>query len=138
MFTHALNKIRFLWLFTHEDINTKIFCIIFPTIFNVRRNLVRATFVADSLAQHSRTKGAYIQNLKNILEDREAAIAGTEEGIDNPKDERSSEKYQNIKLSRSPEDSLLRVQIESEDGYNLNYMKLGESGRGGGSTVRRY
>jgi len=105
---------------------------------DLARKLVRATYIADSLARDSRAKGAYIDNLKNILEDRTT----TEERLDqegngaNPivlaNDHVESEKYQNIKLSRSREDSLLRIQIESEDSYNLNFVQRGGSGRGGG------
>ena len=42
------------------------------------------------------------------------------------------EKYQNIKLSRSKEDSLLREQIEAEDRYNLNFEAKGEAQSGPG------
>jgi len=103
---------------------------------NLARNLVRATFVADSLAQDSRTKGAYIDNLKSILEDRVDVKLDQEPGVDEvnstflAQEQAASEKYQNIKLRRSREDSLLRVQMESEDSYNLNFVKSGKSGGG--------
>ncbi len=101
---------------------------------NLSRNLVRATFVADSLAQDSRTKGAYIDNLRSILEDRVDVKRDRNPGIDEvnstslAQEQAASEKYQNIKLRRSREDSLLRVQMESEDSYNLNFVKSGKSG----------
>ena len=38
------------------------------TDVNLSRNLLRATYLADSLSQDSKQKGLYIQNLKNILE----------------------------------------------------------------------
>ena len=103
---------------------------------NLARNLVRATFVADSLAQDSRTKGAYIDNLKSILEDRVDVKLDQEPGVDEvnstslAQEQAASEKYQNIKLRRSREDSLLRVQMESEASYNLNFVKSGKSGGG--------
>jgi len=103
---------------------------------NLARNLVRATFVADSLAQDSRTKGAYIDNLKSILEDRVDVKLDQEPGVDEvnstslAQEQAASEKYQNIKLRRSREDSLLRVQMESEDSYNLNFVKSDKSGGG--------
>jgi len=103
---------------------------------NLARNLVRATFIADSLAQDSRMKGAYIDNLKEILEDRTVDTIGqtskenTPSSISETQDQAATEKYQNIKLSRSREDSLLRVRIESESSYNLNFVKGGTSGRG--------
>lgn len=102
---------------------------------DLARNLVRATFVADSLAQDSRMKGEYIQNLKNILEDRVPLENGEffGEGGDDSSSVGGSDKYQNIKLVRSKEDSLLRLQIESEDSYNLNFVKTGPSGRQGGN-----
>ena len=45
------------------------------------RNLVRATLVADSLAQDSRTKGAYIEDLKSILDDRVDVGLSDESGV---------------------------------------------------------
>ncbi|MBL4657911.1 MAG: M23 family metallopeptidase [Flavobacteriales bacterium] len=109
---------------------------------DLARNLVRATYVADSLAQDSRMKGEYIQNLRNILEDRmpsdSSQIAG-QEILDSTaviSDQTGSDKYQNIKLVRSKEDSLLRVRIESEDSYNLNFVKTGSSRRSGGGISR--
>jgi murein DD-endopeptidase MepM/ murein hydrolase activator NlpD len=97
------------------------------------RNLVRATFVADSLSKDSRTKGAYIDNLKSILDDRVGVSLSQEAGVNEvnsvalAQEQAASEKYQNIKLRRSREDSLLRDQMESEDSYNLNFVKSGHS-----------
>jgi murein DD-endopeptidase MepM/ murein hydrolase activator NlpD len=93
------------------------------------RNLVRATYVADSLAQDSRTRGAYIDNIKNILDDRADVGLSHEPGVNEvnttslAQEKAASDKYQNIELHRSMEDSLLRVQMESEDSYNLNFVK---------------
>ena len=97
------------------------------------RNLVRATFVADSLAQDSRTRGAYIENLKSILDDRVDVGLSDESGVNEmnttslAQEQAALDKYQNIKLRRSREDSLLRIQMESEDSYNLNFVKSGTS-----------
>ena len=102
---------------------------------NLARNLVRATFIADSLAQDSRIKGAYIENLRIILEDRNDLNGEQESGVHEAdstslaQEQAVSVNYQNIQLHRSREDSLLRVQIESESSYNLNFVKSGESVR---------
>lgn len=102
---------------------------------DLARNLVRATFIADSLARDSRMKGEYIQNLKNILEDRvpsdstHYSFTSNSDPSKTAQEPNESDKYQKIKLNRSKEDSLLRIQIESEDSYNLYFVKSGRSGR---------
>lgn len=108
------------------------------TDVNLSRNLLRATYLADSLAQDSKTRELFIQNLKNILEDRVGSddLDVAYDEVNNSKlaqDQAELEKYQNIKLYRSKEDSLLREQIEAEDRYNLSFEARGEAQSGPGN-----
>ncbi len=101
------------------------------TDVNLSRNLLRATNLADSLAQESKNRGLYIQNLKNILQNRVylEGVNRSDDELNNSKlakDRTELEKYQNIKSHRSKEDSLLREQIEAEDRYNLSFEPKNE------------
>ncbi|HIA36662.1 MAG TPA: M23 family metallopeptidase [Flavobacteriales bacterium] len=108
------------------------------TDVNLSRNLLRATYLADSLAQESKDRGLYIQNLKSILQNRAdsqgiyMANSGNDE-LNNSKlvqEQFVLDKYKNIKPLRSKEDSLLREQIEAEDRYNLSFEHEGETNSG--------
>ncbi|MBL7929587.1 MAG: M23 family metallopeptidase [Bacteroidia bacterium] len=83
------------------------------TDVNMRKNLVKVTVQADSMAAVLRAQELYFNNLRNII-DGKADIA-IPEGSDT-----SSAKYDTIsKLSRSEQDSLLRAEIESQDKFSL-------------------
>ena len=108
------------------------------TDVNLSRNLLSATYLADSLAQESKNRGLYIQNLKSILQNRAdseglyMASRGNDE-LNNSKlaqEQSVLDKYKNIKPLRSKEDSLLREQIEAEDRYNLSFEPEGETNSG--------
>jgi len=89
---------------------------------NLSRQIMGVALTLDSLERELETKNLYIQNIKNIIspppDTLSSPMAGEgdlslKEGAD------ETEKYKHIKLERSKEDSLLRVQIESEERYNL-------------------
>lgn len=79
---------------------------------NTRRNALLAVLKADSLENALLARDIYIKNIANILEGKI-----TKEELETKVD--SALKYKNITLSKSPEDSILRAQIESEDKYNI-------------------
>ncbi len=69
---------------------------------------------ADSIEKAFNYYDWYIHNIKNVIEGK----------FDDQVIEYDSEKttnYENISIKRSVEDSLLRVEIESQDKYNLIY-----------------
>ena len=102
---------------------------------SLSRQAVEANFVSDSLARELKLKSEYLANIKRILK----GTVGNEDEIGAGKDHLSttqvsmeqaaSERYQNIQISRSKEDSLLRTEIESEEKFNLNFSK-GETSSG--------
>jgi len=102
---------------------------------NLSRNLLHATYMADSLSLDLKKKDAYILNLKNILQDKVGFEDMGDANNQNIEVNRTKlaqgkaeiEQYQNIKLNRSKEDSLLREQIEAEDRYNLNFEANSEA-----------
>jgi len=73
-------------------------------------NMLKADSIEIAFAQYE----WYIHNLKNIMDGK-----FVEEVIQ--QDTEQTKNYDDITLKRSLEDSLLRVQIESQDKYNLNY-----------------
>ena len=80
---------------------------------NVRRRLISLTLKADSLEQESRFKDLFINNINNI-------VSGNNPGHSEKIKVDSTKKYDNIDLKPSKEDSLLRLQIESQDQYSLS------------------
>ncbi|MFN7013235.1 MAG: M23 family metallopeptidase, partial [Bacteroidia bacterium] len=79
---------------------------------NTRKNALLAVLKTDSLENALLAREIYIQNIANILEGKI-----TKEELDAKVD--STLKYKNINISKSPQDSILRAQIESEDKYNI-------------------
>lgn len=84
---------------------------------NVQRNLYELQLKADSIETALKSRDLYINNMKRILSG-ESVETGTPTAV--AKDTSKRFKYSSINLSRSPEDSLLRVQYESETRYLLN------------------
>lgn len=84
---------------------------------SVQRNLYELQLKADSIETALKNKNLYIENMKQILSGEVP-----ESTYLNPvkADTTNRFKYSNINLSRSPEDSLLRVQYEEENRYLLN------------------
>lgn len=72
----------------------------------------------DSLEKITQQKNTYLQHIKNIIDGKEI-FTDTLNGIDaaEPGD------YENIKYSRSVEDSLLREEFETETSYDLYYSE---------------
>jgi len=80
---------------------------------NLRRNALRAVLKADSISLELSAKSNYLENLNSIL----LGKISTSEVNNSEKD--TTKKYDNIRIKKSKEDSLLRLQIEAEDQYNL-------------------
>ncbi len=79
----------------------------------MRRKLVALTLQSDSLQDQLAAQDFYFQNLRNVVNGK----AGTSE-ISKP--DTANARYDTIqRLNKSREDSLLRLEIESQDQYNL-------------------
>lgn len=76
--------------------------------------------LTDSIERDLVIKDQYIQNIRNIIEGREMSDAP-------PTVRDSTRRYSQVKLKKSVEDSLLRVEVESQSIYNLNRLDLRES-----------
>ena len=67
----------------------------------------------DSLEENLKNKDLYLYNIKNIIEGKELVDKLPE------KPDSATNKYSNISYTKSKEDSLLRVEIEKQDKYNI-------------------
>ncbi len=79
---------------------------------NTRRNIVINALKADSLEHELKLWKDYYNNINNIIRGGEPLSV-----ISKPD---SSVKYKEIRFTRSVEDSLLRMQIEENEMYNLS------------------
>jgi murein DD-endopeptidase MepM/ murein hydrolase activator NlpD len=85
---------------------------------NTRKNALLAVLKTDSLENALWVRDQYIQNFVNILEGKI-----TKEELEAKID--STQKYKNIFLSKSAEDSILRAQMEMEDKYSISLKEEG-------------
>jgi murein DD-endopeptidase MepM/ murein hydrolase activator NlpD len=78
---------------------------------NIRREIVMNALRLDSLEHEIVKRDLYFQNINSIIMGRKPANVG----------DTSSQKNQekNIVFSKSPKDSLLRLQVEDEEQFNL-------------------
>ena len=82
---------------------------------SMQRKVYSLVLKADSLEREIAYKDAYIQNIKNVITGNIGTRDTTTDKVS------SAQKYEDIKtLPKSKEDSLLRVQIETQDQYELN------------------
>lgn len=81
-----------------------------------RESLIRLNIMADSLQRELDRKDLFFENIKNIIEEKEI-----EEPLETHKSE--SKDYDTIKLKKSIEDSLLRLEFESQNLHNLYFSE---------------
>ncbi len=83
------------------------------TDVNMRRNLISLSLQSDSLAQRLKAQQIYLSNLRNIINDE----------IHDPKmalQDSNSRRYDTIqRLVKSADDSLLRLEMENRDRFDL-------------------
>jgi murein DD-endopeptidase MepM/ murein hydrolase activator NlpD len=77
------------------------------------RNIRELMLKADSLEENLKNKDLYLYNIRNIIEGKEI--------VDNLPEKPDSTKtgYSKIDFTKSKEDSLLRLEIEKQDKYNI-------------------
>jgi len=75
---------------------------------------------SDSIERDLMQKDRFIQNIRDV-------INGKDLSEDRPVPRDTSRKYQDIKIKRSPEDSLLRLDIENQSKYSLYKMESVET-----------
>ncbi len=85
----------------------------------------------DSLLDDIRQKKLYINNIKNIIEGKEI--------IDSvQQDVKINKNYDTISLSKSKEDSLLRIEVENIDQYNQYNLSANEESGSSIYSVRNF
>lgn len=96
---------------------------------SMRRELVNVLLRTDSLENELQVRANYIENIYNIITDS----IPTEDIQKAVKD--TSKNYKAINISRSREDSLLRLEIESKDPYTLSVNEDGSGKNNIGSFL---
>lgn len=89
---------------------------------NMRRNIIMTAYRLDSLENELHLRDQYFNNIN--------AIISGEEPVDFQSLQDTSKSYENITFSKSAEDSLLRIQIEQEEQYNLSASEYEVSNKG--------
>lgn len=82
---------------------------------NTRRNIIMNAIRLDSLENELELRDQYFANLNAIISGREP--------IDRVAGQDTTANYEDITFSNSAEDSLLRVQVEQEEQYNLSFLE---------------
>ena len=82
------------------------------TSTEIRRQVVALNMLSDSLSNELANRETYLKNIKNIIEGR---------GVDTSLAPLVSSNtiQENIAFYKTPEDSLLRIQVESEERFNF-------------------
>jgi murein DD-endopeptidase MepM/ murein hydrolase activator NlpD len=96
-----------------------------------RKQLYRLNIIADSLLTDLRQKNLYIQNIKNIINNKEIIDDTVVTAVRKPA-------YDSITLHKSIEDSLLRAEFENQNMYNLYFNELGQSSETSRSSIRSF
>lgn len=81
---------------------------------NTRRNIIMNALRLDSLERELELRDQYFENINAIISGREP--------VDRVAGQDTTSNYENITFSNSEEDSLLRVQVEQEEQYNLSLL----------------
>ena len=81
---------------------------------NTRRNIIMNALRLDSLENELELRDQYFENLNAIISGREP--------LDRVAGQDTTANYEDITFNNSAEDSLLRLQVEQEEQYNLTFM----------------
>lgn len=87
---------------------------------DLTRRLYRMQVVTDSIEKSLAAKDRFIQNIRDVIEGND--LTGK-----TPVLKDSVKRYDHIRLKRSVEDSLLRIEIENQSRYNLNRLITSEN-----------
>jgi murein DD-endopeptidase MepM/ murein hydrolase activator NlpD len=79
---------------------------------NIRRKLINVSLGVDSLQEALKERDKYIENINNIVTGKiKSEVTGSKD---------STKKYTNVPLSKTKDDSMLRAEIEAQEGYSLS------------------
>jgi murein DD-endopeptidase MepM/ murein hydrolase activator NlpD len=82
------------------------------TNVGLQKKLYELQIKTDSIEKDLEKSDVFIQNLKDVINGKDLAT-------DVPLNKDTLHKYTNIKMKKSPEDSLLRMEVENQGKYNL-------------------
>ena len=91
------------------------------TNISLQKKLYELQIKTDSIEKDLGNKNLFIKNLKNV-------INGKDLDTELPLGKDTLKKYSNIRIKKSPEDSLLRMEIENQGKYNLYRSENNENG----------
>jgi murein DD-endopeptidase MepM/ murein hydrolase activator NlpD len=91
------------------------------TNVGLQKKLYELQIKTDSIEKGLERKDRFIQNMKDVMNGKDLStdVPIAKDSIHN--------KYNNIKLKKSPEDSLLRTEVENQGKYNLYRFENTES-----------
>jgi murein DD-endopeptidase MepM/ murein hydrolase activator NlpD len=92
------------------------------TNIGLQKKLYELQIKTDSIQRGMEKKERFIQNMKDVMNGKDLAT-------DVPLTSDTLRKYNNIKLKKSPEDSLLRTEIENQGKYNLYKFENADKAR---------
>ena len=90
------------------------------TNVGLQKKLYEMQIKTDSIEKGLEKRDIFIQNIKDIMN-------GKDLSTDIPLTKDTLHKYNNIKLKKSPEDSLLRAEVENQGKYNLYRFENSEN-----------
>ncbi len=90
------------------------------TNVGLQKKLYELQLKTDSIERDLSNKDRFIQNLREIIDGKDLT-----EDVPVPRD--SMKRYSDIRIRRSAEDSLLRLEVESQGKYSLYKVESGES-----------
>jgi len=92
------------------------------TNVGLQKKLYELQIKTDSIEKGLEKRDLFIQNMKDVMN-------GKDLSTDVPLTKDTLHKYNNIKLKKSPEDSLLRAEVENQGKYNLYRFENSENVR---------
>jgi murein DD-endopeptidase MepM/ murein hydrolase activator NlpD len=90
------------------------------TNVGLQKRLYELQIKTDSIEKSLQRRDKFIENLRNI-------ISGKDLSTDVPLPKDTANKYSNIRIRKSSEDSLMRVEIENQGKYNLYKIENSEA-----------
>ncbi len=90
------------------------------TNVGLQKKLYEMQIKTDSIEKGLEKRDIFIQNIKDVMNGRDLST-------DVPLTKDTLHKYNNIKLKKSPEDSLLRAEVENQGKYNLYRFENSEN-----------
>lgn len=93
--------------------------------------LYRLNTMADSLLLDLQQKNTYIQNVKNIIENKNMYVEYAEPAED-------TLRYDTITINKSQEDSMLRAEFEQQNMYNLYFNESGQVFESNRASIRNF